>query len=64
MKKAAHHLIAEVPGRDSRVEMTIGVDLGDVWSHYCTLTPTTFAVPVLCLCYSLDAGSEVWRMYE
>jgi hypothetical protein len=20
-----------------RVEMTIGADLGDVWSHYCTL---------------------------
>ena len=37
MKKAAHPLIAEVPGRRSRVEMTIGIDLGDVWSHYCTL---------------------------
>jgi hypothetical protein len=23
--------------RRSKVEMTIGVDLGDVWSHYCTL---------------------------
>jgi transposase len=37
MKKAAHHLIAEVPVRQSRVEMTSGIDLGDVWSHYCTL---------------------------
>jgi hypothetical protein len=37
MKKAAQHLIAEVPGIQSKVEMTIGIDLGDVWSHYCTL---------------------------
>ena len=37
MKKTAQHLIAEVPRRQSRVEMTIGIDLGDVWSHYCTL---------------------------
>jgi transposase len=37
MKKTAHHLIAEVPRRQSKVEMTIGIDLGDVWSHYCTL---------------------------
>jgi transposase len=37
MKKPAQHLIAEVPRRRSRVEMTIGIDLGDVWSHYCTL---------------------------
>lgn len=37
MKKPAQHLIAEVPRRQSRVEMTIGIDLGDVWSHYCTL---------------------------
>ena len=37
MKKTAQHLIAEVPCRRSRVETTIGVDLGDVWSHYCTL---------------------------
>jgi transposase len=35
MKKPTQHLIAEV--RRSRVEMTIGIDLGDVWSHYCTL---------------------------
>ena len=37
MKKLAHHLIAEVPRRQSGIEMTIGIDLGDVWSHYCTL---------------------------
>jgi transposase len=36
MKKPAQHLIAEVP-RIDQVEMTIGIDLGDVWSHYCTL---------------------------
>jgi hypothetical protein len=24
-------------GRRSRVETTIGIDLGDVWSHYCTI---------------------------
>jgi transposase len=34
-EKPTQHLIAEV--RRSRVEMTIGIDLGDVWSHYCTL---------------------------
>jgi transposase len=37
MKKPEHHLIAEVPCRDTRTGLTIGVDLGDVWSHYCTL---------------------------
>jgi transposase len=37
MKKTTHHLIAEVPPRQPRAEMTIGIDLGDVWSHYCTL---------------------------
>src|SRR6202451_1782348 len=37
MKKPAQHLIAEVPRRQTKVELTIGVDLGDVWSHYCTL---------------------------
>jgi transposase len=37
MKKSAQHLIAEVPRRHFRTEMTIGIDLGDVWSHYCTL---------------------------
>jgi predicted NBD/HSP70 family sugar kinase len=37
MKKTAQHLIAQVPRRQARAEMTIGIDLGDVWSHYCTL---------------------------
>ncbi|MGA8672965.1 MAG: IS110 family transposase [Terracidiphilus sp.] len=37
MKKPAQHLIVEAPARQSMVEMTIGIDLGDVWSHYCTL---------------------------
>src|SRR5258705_9142314 len=37
MKKPTQHFIAEVPRRSSKVGMTIGIDLGDVWSHYCTL---------------------------
>src|ERR1700720_1674876 len=37
MKKPAQHLIAEVRCRQPRLAMTIGIDLGDVWSHYCTL---------------------------
>lgn len=37
MKKPTQRLIAEVPSRQARVEMTIGVDLRDVWNHYCTL---------------------------
>ena len=37
MKKSAPHLIAEVPRRQPWVTMTIGIDLGGVWSHYCTL---------------------------
>jgi transposase len=37
MKKLTQDLIAEVPRSNCRVEMTIGIDLGDVWSHYCTL---------------------------
>jgi len=37
MKKPAQHFIAEVPRRQAKVEMTVGIDLGDVWSHYCTL---------------------------
>ena len=44
MKKPGHHLIAEVPRRQPRVEMTIGIDLGDVWSHYCTLNEEGEAV--------------------
>jgi hypothetical protein len=34
MKKPAHHPIAEVPRRQAKVEITIGIDLGDVWSTY------------------------------
>lgn len=37
MKNPAQHLIAEVPRRQAKAEKTIGIDLGDVWSHYCTL---------------------------
>jgi hypothetical protein len=37
MKKPLQYLIAEVPRRQAKVKMTIGIDLGDVWSHYCTL---------------------------
>ncbi len=37
MKKSAQHLIAEVTVRQTWVERSIGIDLGDVWSHYCTL---------------------------
>ena len=37
MKKPSKHLIAEVPRSVTKVGMTIGIDLGDVWSHYCTL---------------------------
>jgi hypothetical protein len=37
MKKPAQHLIVEVPSRQSRFVITVGIDLGDVWSHYCTL---------------------------
>jgi transposase len=37
MKKPMHPLIAEVPRSVTKVGMTIGIDLGDVWSHYCTL---------------------------
>jgi hypothetical protein len=37
VKNPAQHLIAEVPRRQAKVEIAIGIDLGDVWSHYCTL---------------------------
>src|ERR1700761_7494052 len=37
MKKPSQHLIAEVSRKDGQVELTIGIDLGDVCSHYCTL---------------------------
>jgi transposase len=37
MKKQSQELIVEGSSSSSKVEMTIGIDLGDVWSHYCTL---------------------------
>jgi transposase len=37
MTKRTQHLIAEVSHKRGQVELTIGIDLGDVWSHYCTL---------------------------
>lgn len=37
MKKPAQHPIAEVSRKRGQVELTIGIDLGDIWSHYCTL---------------------------
>ena len=37
MKKHTQDLIAEAPRGCSQVGITIGIDLGDVWSHYCTL---------------------------
>src|SRR5271170_4365030 len=37
MKNPTQHLIAEVPHSITKVGMTIGIDLGAVWSHYCTL---------------------------
>jgi transposase len=37
MKKRTQHLIAEAPRKRGQVELTIGIDLGDVWSHYCTI---------------------------
>jgi hypothetical protein len=33
MKNATRHSIAEVPHRKAKVELMIGIDLGDVWSH-------------------------------
>jgi predicted transcriptional regulator len=37
MESPTQHLIAEVPRRQPEIELTIGIDLGGVWSHYCTL---------------------------
>lgn len=37
MKKPTQHIIAETPWKRGQVELTIGIDLDDVWSHYCTL---------------------------
>lgn len=37
MKKSSQHLTAEASRKRGQVELTIGIDLGEVWSHYCTL---------------------------
>lgn len=37
MKKRTEPLISDVPRRQARVEMTIGIGLGDVCNHFCTL---------------------------
>jgi hypothetical protein len=44
MKTTTQHLIAEVPRRQSQGKLTIGIDLGDVWSHYCILNEDGEAV--------------------
>ena len=36
MKTHPQYFISK-PRRSSKVGVTIGVDLGDIWSHYCTL---------------------------
>ena len=36
MKNHPQYFISK-PRRSSKVGMTIGIDLGDIWSHYCTL---------------------------
>jgi transposase len=35
-KKPSKGLIAKAPRSVTKVGLTIGIDLGDVWSHYCT----------------------------
>jgi hypothetical protein len=37
MKNPSKHLIAEAQRSVTKDGMTIGIDPGDVWSHYCTL---------------------------
>jgi transposase len=37
MKSHPQYFISKRPHRSSQVGMTIGIDLGDIWSHYCTL---------------------------
>jgi transposase len=37
MKRHPQFFISKSPRRGSRVGTTIGIDLGDVWSHYCTI---------------------------
>ncbi len=37
MKNHPQYFISKRPRRSSKVGITIGIDLGDIWSHYCTL---------------------------
>jgi transposase len=37
MKKHPQFFISKSPRRTPWVGITIGIDLGDIWSHYCTL---------------------------
>jgi hypothetical protein len=37
MKKHPQFFTSKSSCRSSRVGITIGIDLGDIWSHYCTL---------------------------
>ena len=37
MKRHPQYFISTSPRRGSRVGTTIGIDLGDIWSHYCTI---------------------------
>jgi len=37
MKSHSQHFISK-PRRSSKVGVTIGIELGDIWSHYCTLS--------------------------
>ena len=37
MKKKPQFFISKSPCRSPWVGITIGIDLGDIWSHYCTL---------------------------
>jgi hypothetical protein len=43
IKKRTQQLIVEALAKGSKAEMTIGIDLGDVWSHYCTHVPVQTA---------------------
>ena len=38
MKRHPQYFISKSQRRSSMVGMTIGIDLGDIWSHYCTLS--------------------------
>jgi transposase len=65
MKKQTRDLIVKAPGRNSKVEMTIRIDLGDALSHYCTLSQegevvgAGFALPHL----GSRSGSPICRRY-